>query len=529
MNQFLRKYAMLTTNEGRMESMNQLLKKCALLAGCAALALCFTTRSAHAQAVAAGGTGEHLIFGYWSTDNYINTLVAINSPLGVRNRGEGMNVLHVVIRDAMGDPKAAFNTCLTPGDTWTAVLSEGNLMVGDAGGCDGLVAPPPPPSGRTPDAAMMATPASGEMVALGATSGYFEAWLNPDGTLADDTYPCTYTTSDGSQPTGTIIPADIPGAATTNSAGCAGLRVGDFDADALPEDAAPTNISGMAILVSPMAGFASSYNATALMGCGNADNIADDDAAIMAASDDGNACWAISPVDSADPVVDGSGDGAPIRTALMAQGKDLLTGRWSAIADENITSHTKVVLTLPVNHLNYEGTDADSEDVTGTDPVSVYVFDEAGGSITGTAMLGMNVNMCRFMTASAGDGMDMGDGEAMLSCNGEMVSGLPGMAGGFRIYNGVTDMQGDNDDTDDTEATFVRNDGAEIDDYGIGLASTDAENDRGGQVPAESLAVIGLNFSYFMGTDGNLYDQVTDVQWISISGTATDDTTGVPL
>ena len=83
MSQLLKKYTMLTTNEGRMESMSQLLKKSALLAVCAALALCFTTQSAQAQVVEPGGTGEHLFFAYWSTANYTNTNVNIHSPLGV--------------------------------------------------------------------------------------------------------------------------------------------------------------------------------------------------------------------------------------------------------------------------------------------------------------------------------------------------------------------------------------------------------------------------------------------------------------
>ena len=37
------------------------------------------------------------------------------------------------------------------------------------------------------------------------------------------------------------------------------------------------------------------------------------------------------------------------------------------------------------------------------------------------------------------------------------------------------------------------------------------------QVVVGSLAAIGLNFSYFMGTDGNQYDQVTPVQSIEYS------------
>ena len=68
--------------------MSQLLKKFALLTACAALALCFTARSAHAQAVTQAdvdesGTGEHLLFAYWTTANYTNTNINIHSPLGV--------------------------------------------------------------------------------------------------------------------------------------------------------------------------------------------------------------------------------------------------------------------------------------------------------------------------------------------------------------------------------------------------------------------------------------------------------------
>ena len=83
--------------------MSQLLKKFALLTACAVLALCFATRPAHAQSVAANGTGEHLLFAYWSTADYMNTNVAIHSPVGVRVSGETMNVVKITIRDEMGD------------------------------------------------------------------------------------------------------------------------------------------------------------------------------------------------------------------------------------------------------------------------------------------------------------------------------------------------------------------------------------------------------------------------------------------
>ncbi|MCE2485352.1 MAG: hypothetical protein J4F42_07550, partial [Desulfurellaceae bacterium] len=95
--------------------MSQLLKKYALLTACAALALCFATRPAQAQtastlterapAIAPGGAGEHLLFAYWSTANYMNTNVNIHSPLGMRSSilEQTSNVVYVRVRSAAGD------------------------------------------------------------------------------------------------------------------------------------------------------------------------------------------------------------------------------------------------------------------------------------------------------------------------------------------------------------------------------------------------------------------------------------------
>ena len=178
MNQFLRKYAMLTTNEGRMESMNQLLKKCVLLAGCAALALCFTTRSAHAQTVAGSGTGEHLLFAYWSTEQLReHPDCGSLSPWGVRNSGEGDECCprRHPGHDGRWRRRISIPASRRAIPGRQSSPQQGNLMVGDAGGCDGFVAQPGESTDRDgglPDVAKMATPASGEMVALGA-----DQWL----------------------------------------------------------------------------------------------------------------------------------------------------------------------------------------------------------------------------------------------------------------------------------------------------------------------------------------------------------------
>ena len=159
--------------------MSQLLKKYALLAACAVLALCFITRPAQAQMVAPSGAGEHLLFAYWSTANYINTNVNIHSPLGVTaGVGQPKNVVYVRIRSAAFDRNtvASFHICLMPGDSWTATLSMDGLMVMDEGGCDGDLVE----LGSGPAHMNVPTPMMGEMVDLGETdSGYLEAWLRP--------------------------------------------------------------------------------------------------------------------------------------------------------------------------------------------------------------------------------------------------------------------------------------------------------------------------------------------------------------
>ena len=467
MSQLLKKYTMLTTNEGRMESMSQLLKKSALLAVCAALALCFATQSAQAQMVASGGTGEHLFFAYWSTANYTNTNVNIHSPLGVTlGAAQPKNVVYVRVRSTAPDRNvvASFNICLMAGDSWTATLSSEGLMVGDPGECDGDVRA----ISSNPGNMNVATPAAGEMVSLGATdSGYIEAWLNPRNALMDDT---------------SFVKAPDP--------------------DFAPEDAQPRAISGTAMLVSPMSGFSSSYNAVALDMCGNRGDltgavavrmIAESLAAAAAAAvdttaalgDDGNGCWHLYQDDPATPDTVQAIDvaGAAINAALMMHDgtrgtKDLLTGRWTAIDDDNVMSNTKVVLTFPSNHLNYaNGT---------SDPVSLYVFDDMGNIVLSSTGLTLSsgVNTCMFMPG-------------MLSCNGEEVGALDVMSGEFRIFNNT--------------APAMPARVGELPDV---------------VAPAASFAAIGLVFSYFEGTDGSQYDQVTSLQWIDVDRDG-NDTTGL--
>ncbi len=533
MNQLLRKYAMQTTNEGRMENMSQLLKKCALLAACVALALCFTTRSAHAQMVDMSGTGEHLFFGYWSTANYMNTQLNVHSPLGVRDSGEPMNVVHIRLRSAAPDAPGApntvvsFNICLTPGDSWTAAMSSDGLMVADPGECDEMVAQ----SLDTRTVTHVATPKMGEMVPLSADSGYAEAWVRPMGGLKDDSVPCTA--------------ADIlaDGRCGTDAV------VGGVDPDVAPDNAMAMNISGLASLVAPMSGFSSSYNAVALTQCGdrtddNNANTLGTATTIMAATTDvgGNGCWHVETTGT--PLANSDVAGAPIMAALNSPNRDLLTGRWTSIADDNVMSHTKLVVTFAGgNPLLYTGYDKGGVDVraeaSGVDPLTTYVFDDTGyiALRSHEVELGMGVNMCMFghgmMDGDMMDG-DMMDGDMMpmLSCNGMEVGMIDGMSGEFRIFNNTAAAVAARAPALPTDGTVaqpetegsrqITNSGKEA--VGIGAAdvAATAAVDEGAQVPdGGPLPAIGLVFSYFMGTDGTQYDQVTPMQWISID---TDDT-----
>jgi len=523
--------------------MSQLLKKFALLAACAVLALCFATRPAHAQSVANGGSGEHLFFAYWSTANYMNTNVSVHSPLGVRVSGETMNVVRVVIRDNMGDTARDFKICLKPGDSWTANLSMGGLMVMDAGECDEDVYQTPPDRNNLPHP----TPMMGQMASLGdATSGYLEAWLAPTRGLNDDTVACGFNNSAGD--------GDVRGASSCPNLGTVtapGVGLGSVDGDTTQDHATPKYISGSAMLVSPTSGFSSSYNAVALMGCGDpATALADADAVNTAMigmtdaerlADDGDGCWTVDRDAATTETVGTEGDGAPIQMALMDQDMDILTGRWTAIDDDNIMSHTKLVLTLPVNHLAYEAKEAlpadpdeSTQDVEGTDPLTILVFNDMGEIVLDNRklMLNMNVNMCMFsmdmhMDHEGNDHGDEGMDESMmmpmLSCNGMDVGELGSMTGEFRIFNyNPISIVADNPNTAaaETDANYLDDDGTEADegDFGVVGADSDADGDpAGGQVPGQALAAIGLNFSYFMGTDDQEYDQASPIQSIDIA------------
>jgi hypothetical protein len=140
-------------------------------------------------------------------------------------------------------------------------------------------------------------------------------------------------------------------------------------------------LMGVATLVNPVAGHASSYNATSLI---------------------------------ADLAAEPEAKKAAISAALAMEGdisKDMLLGRWGANA--MIGGTTQIMLTFPV---------------PGSAPgqVSIAVSDEAGNSAgMYSMMLNKAVNMCNFMSD------DMG--VTMLSCNGNAGLTVPTNQGWFKI------------------------------------------------------------------------------------------------
>ena len=474
--------------------MKHLFGKHVLVTAVAVLAVLCMMWPAQALKVTTGGVGKHLTFAYWTTMGYRDTYIAVYSPLGVKNLAadEPKNIVTINIRDG-GAPEeltaemyggvevprpkslASFDICLDPGDSWTAVIvgdgDDSMLVVGNPGDCDGDVVQPTGSRADNP----LETPKPGEMITLKGNVGFIEAYSS-----AKKYYVRNLET--------------------------------DEQRKLSESDSASMSIAGTAYVVSPMMGFASNYNATALM-CHDFD---EGDANVRECRHNLNSEGTADTENEINTALTGGVDDAdnPANNERRR-----LMGRW--ITDPVIGAMTDVVLTFPgSNTLNYQMKDSDGDDVAKMDPVSLFVFDEEGAIVADSRKveLPMAVNMCSFRMMMDDDGMMMTN----LMCNDADIDSFGATAGGFQILNTAPDVDTDAganlgliDDAADAE------DGTEYTGYNLegidNSAPLDGDTEDADDVATptwDSIPAIGLVMSVFNvdGGDGMaVYDQMVPI------------------
>jgi len=362
--------------------------------------------------VAVNGIGDLLVYSLWRTDDSRDTLIAVMEGYGT----SASTYVHVRFREGEDSVDVLnFTICLSPGDVWTASVSSTGaptgssvLRVGNPGSCDDDVAAP-----------LTSPPAVGEELIMdGATFGYMEAYTFPG-------------------------PAASP----------PGLD----------------SIFGVATVVNVTAGFASSYNATALV---NFEGINESDTAA------------------------GS---QPISDALAREGgvdKEILMTRYTAGGDLNAVS--QVVLTFPTGDQPEVGGDPD--------PISAYFFDEDENVNSSPRRIDLpwEVNVCTIDR--------IGDPAlTRITCPGANNSFIVQGGGGaytggwVRLFNNNLDAL-DNDSIDDAPtsrfavigfaASFFEGEGGEFDQiFPIQWASVVGSG--GADTSCPNLSPIGLDTTPF--------------------------------
>ena len=420
----------------------------AWVTACVAGALLLATRPAQAQTtnIRTSGVGDQLLFSYWTTEDERDTLISIQSPMGVQQNfaAQTRNVVRIVLRS--GDepgfnndeastarnptgltdpwrylannsnerprPLAMFDVCLLPGDMWTAGIGanaagDGSVLtLGNPGGCDEEVQQPE--AARTGGGLLRTPTRENPTVMLAATTGIIDA------------YPITVLTGSGM--------------ATSTSVSRA--------------------ISGIGYLVSPTEGFAAVYPAMAI---------------------NGSNCTAAAGCSS-----------FVFTQTLRSENKNHLIGRW--VTEPIIGASTDIVVTFPGLHvLNFQ-TLRDENALTMSDPLSLYVFDEAGNSLlfNDDLVLTQSVNICRFEM--------MENNMTQITCNDEEVGTFGGATGGsFRIVNS-------------TDNTYTNNGGREPREPNPFTATA--------QTSEDPLPVTGFVLSFFDVSSGK-YDMLVPLRWIT--------------
>lgn len=422
----------------------------AWVTACVAGALLLATRPAQAQRELSG-MGTQLLFSYWTTEGERDTYISIQSPLGVQDQAtnQSRNVVRIVLRSGnepgfMDTMASAGNNPGNAGDPWQFLANNVNRRPRQLAMFDVCLLP-----GDTWTATITANAAGdGSMLRLGDPGQCDGEVQQPvvtrtgGGRLRTPTRENPIIRLDGEM-TGLVdaYPIEVitgSGMATSTSVS--------------------RQISGIGYLVSPMEGFAAVYPAVSLTNTGCTAN-------------ETTTCNAFVTTQR-----------------LRDENKNHLIGRW--VTDPVINATTDIVVTFPGMHtLNFQ-TVRDENALTMSDPVSLYVFDEAGNSLftDHDLVLAQSVNICRFEM--------MENNMTQVTCNDEEVATFGGaVAGSFRIVNS----------TDKT--------------YG---GANDMGTETGAQTPftaaaqtsGEPLPVTGFVLSFFDVTSGK-YDMLVPLRWIT--------------
>ena len=270
---------------------------------------------------------------------YWTTQMGRDTLLAITNTDTAMAAaVHVRILEGKASAEVRdFRVCMSPGDVWTAAIKT------DGAGASRLMVGNPG-SGAATSCTSSAVPADGML--LGADFGYLEAYT---------------------------MDAMMGGADT---------------------------LAGTATIVSPSMGFASSYNATALVGFN-----AEDEAAAA------NTNY--------------------VKMALAREGgvdKEVLIGRWTA-STTMIDSLTQIVLTFP------------GSGQPGKDMVTAHVYDEAENDNLSPRSLAMTqeVNVCTFWNRSYTN-----NNRVKLECNGVGELLTDAEQGWYRFVNNTVGVELDN-------------------------------------------------------------------------------------
>ena len=419
----------------------------ALVTACVAGALLLATRPAQAEKTT-NGLGTQLLFSYWTTERERDTYISIQSPLGVQQltQNQRRNVVRIVVRagDVPGFTTTAASTAHNAGgvnDPWRYLANNRDPRPRQLAMFDVCLLP-----GDTWTATITANAAGdGSMLRLG----------DPGQCDGEVQQPAASRTGGGRLRTPTRENPTVMLDATTGIVDAYPIVTMTGSGD-MATSSVERQISGIGYLVSPTNGFAAVYAADSFTGTGCTD-AADCNSFVF------------------------TGD-------LHNEEKNHLIGRW--VTEPIIGASTDIVVTFPGMHvLNFQTT-RDENTLTMSDPLSLYVFDEAGNSLftDHDLVLTQSVNICRFEM--------MENNMTQVTCNDEEVGTFGGATGGsFRIVNS-------------TDKTYG---GAS--DMGTEPEGNDAFT-TAAQTSEEQLSVTGFVLSFFDVSSGK-YDMLVPLRWIT--------------